>query len=253
MSRAAGAAAGVALAVLLGGCALGRPAAPTVNAGQQSSSVASRAEQTARGTPRGEGPSTSSAVVTPAAGPTAGQSGSASSTAASSPSSAGSLPATSRAPVTASPLPSVPATAARSGGADALEVASLGWRLRLVPAEVRGGELSIPDQATRAGVYWPSGEQGTGVAVVVAHVAWQGRPGAFAELRRLAVGDVVTSRVAGSVVRWKVTEVSLHPRGRLPGKVFASGGDPALALVTCAGPIRHGEFTRNLLVWAEPA
>lgn len=128
-----------------------------------------------------------------------------------------------------------------------------GERVRLVASVVAGGELTVPARRGEAGVYWPSGEEGTGVAVVVGHVTWRGAPGTFHHLGRVRPGDVLSTRTGGTRQDWRVVSATLHPRGRLPTKVFSPGGEPALALVTCAGPVEGGEYTRNLLVWAEPA
>lgn len=146
-----------------------------------------------------------------------------------------------------------PLTSAAPHRPDAVELATAGIRVQLVPSRIVAGELTIPESSAQAGVFWPSGEQGVGVAVVVGHVSWRGHPGAFARLPRVRTGDVVLVRLDGELTRWRVVEVTVHPRGRLPHKVFSAGGDPALALVTCTGPVVKDQFTRNLLVWAEPA
>jgi len=97
----------------------------------------------------------------------------------------------------------------------------------------------------------PGDESGT--AVLVGHVDGNGRPGVFANLRDLAPGDPFTvTRPDGSARTFVVTGLQQFDKQALPSDLFARGGPPRLALITCGGPFdpATGHYLDNVVVVA---
>lgn len=92
-----------------------------------------------------------------------------------------------------------------------------------------------------------------GTAVLVGHVDGNGRPGVFADLRDLRPGDTfVVTRPDGSVRTFAVTGLQQFDKQALPADLFARGGPPRLALITCGGPFdpATGHYLDNVVVVA---
>jgi sortase (surface protein transpeptidase) len=140
----------------------------------------------------------------------------------------------------------------------ALAVPALDLRAPVVAVGVRGRdrEVALPDDARRVAWYRFGPHPGAaGTAVLAAHADWQGRPGPFARASRLAPGDRL--RVAfrrGAPRTFRVIARRSYDKGRLPRRLFATAGRPALALVTCGGPYDRATrtYARNTVVWAVP-
>ena len=94
-----------------------------------------------------------------------------------------------------------------------------------------------------------------GTSVLVGHVDGNGRPGVFANLRDLAPGDTfVVTRPDGGARAFAVTGLQQFDKQALPSDLFARGGPPRLALITCGGPFdpATGHYLDNVVVVAAP-
>lgn len=81
-----------------------------------------------------------------------------------------------------------------------------------------------------------------GSAVLAAHIAYDGVDGVFRHLIDAEVGSVVEVVLDdGSTQRYKIDTVVEYDKAGLPDDLWAAGGDPRLALITCGG-----EFNRQL-------
>ena len=121
------------------------------------------------------------------------------------------------------------------------------------------GALAVPDPPSTVGWWSPGALAGaaSGTTVLVGHVdsAASGL-GVFAVLRDVAVGERVLLRGAdGRLLGYQVTGRRQAGKAALPADLFAPGGPPRLALVTCGGRFdratRH--YTDNVVVYAVPA
>jgi len=91
--------------------------------------------------------------------------------------------------------------------------------------------------------------------VLAAHVDYEGRPGAFYELRRLEPGDRVVVRLSGGRnLAFRVAARRTYAKDALPRRLFASRGRSVLTLVTCGGSYdeRTRSYARNVVVVAIP-
>jgi hypothetical protein len=120
-----------------------------------------------------------------------------------------------------------------------------------------GETLEIPSDVHVVGWYrfGPApGEKGS--SVLVGHVdARDQGPGAFFGLQSLAPRALVAVRLAdGRTLQYRVLARRSYVKGHLPNLVFARGGAPVLALVTCGGSFdettRH--YSDNVVVFAVP-
>ena len=120
------------------------------------------------------------------------------------------------------------------------------------------GALAVPDPPSTVGWWSPGALAGAaaGTTVLVGHVdsAASGL-GVFAVLRDVAVGERVLLRGAdGRLIGYQVTGRRQAGKAALPADLFAPGGPPRLALVTCGGRFdratRH--YTDNVVVYAVP-
>ena len=120
------------------------------------------------------------------------------------------------------------------------------------------GALAVPDPPSTVGWWSPGPLAGaaSGTTVLVGHVdsAASGL-GVFAVLRDVAVGERVLLRGAdGRLLGYQVTGRRQAGKAALPADLFAPGGPPRLALVTCGGRFdratRH--YTDNVVVYAVP-
>jgi sortase (surface protein transpeptidase) len=93
----------------------------------------------------------------------------------------------------------------------------------------------------------------TGTAVLVGHVDGDGRPGVFANLRDLVPGDTFAVTLPDGTARaFAVTGLQQFDKQALPSDLFARGGPPRLALITCGGPFdpATGHYVDNVVVVA---
>jgi len=139
-----------------------------------------------------------------------------------------------------------------------LQIPRLGIRAGIMPAGVegRGRLLELPDDGRRIAWYrFGPGPGEPGSAVLAAHVDYEGRPGAFYELRRLEPGDRVVVRLSGGRnLAFRVAARRTYAKDALPRRLFASRGRPVLTLVTCGGSYdeRTRSYARNVVVVAVP-
>ena len=142
----------------------------------------------------------------------------------------------------------------------AIELPGHGAGAPVVPtATGPDGAVTVPDPPSTVGWWSPGALAGaaSGTTVLVGHVdsAASGL-GVFAVLRDVAVGERVLLRGAdGRLLTYQVTGRRQAGKAALPADLFAPGGPPRLALVTCGGRFdratRH--YTDNVVVYAIPA
>ena len=122
----------------------------------------------------------------------------------------------------------------------AIELPGHGVGAPVVPtATGPDGALAVPDPPSTVGWWSPGALAGAaaGTTVLVGHVdsAASGL-GVFAVLRDVAVGERVQLRGAdGRLLGYRVTGRRQAGKAALPPDLFAPGGPPRLALVTCGG------------------
>lgn len=142
----------------------------------------------------------------------------------------------------------------------AVELPDQGVRAPIVAtATGLDGGLAVPDPPSTVGWWSPGALAGaaSGTTVLVGHVdsAASGL-GVFAVLRDVDVGERVLLRGAdGRRFAYHVIGRRQAGKAELPADLFAPGGPPRLALVTCGGRFdratRH--YTDNVVVYAVPA
>jgi sortase (surface protein transpeptidase) len=117
------------------------------------------------------------------------------------------------------------------------------------------GSMELPPGAYPVGWYDRSPTPGElGPAVLVGHIDWGGRKGAFFGLRALRPGDrVVVDRADGSSATFRVGRVERHAKNAFPtGEVYGDVDWSALRLITCGGRFnaRTGDYADNIIVFA---
>jgi hypothetical protein len=120
------------------------------------------------------------------------------------------------------------------------------------------GALVVPDPPTTVGWWSPGALAGatSGTTVLAGHVdSAAAGLGAFAVLRQVGVGERVELRGAdGRTLAYRVVARRQLEKAELPADLFAHGGPPRLALITCGGRFdrttRH--YTDNVIVYTEP-
>jgi hypothetical protein len=152
----------------------------------------------------------------------------------------------------------VPATPSARVVPTAVELPGRGVTATVVPTDTGPtGALVVPELPT-VGWWAPGAAAGsaTGTTLLAGHVdSAAAGLGAFAALREVAVGERVVLRGAdGRSLTYRVTARRQVAKAALPADLFAAGGPPRLALVTCGGRFdaatRH--YTDNVIVYAEP-
>ena len=127
---------------------------------------------------------------------------------------------------------------------------------RLIELGLRpDGELEVPTSASIAGWYDGAPTPGElGPAVITGHLAWLGRPGVFADLRKLDPGDQIGVRRAdGSTALFEVLLVERYTKRRFPTEdVYGNIRYAGLRLITCAGDPDPGTgaYPENTVVYA---
>jgi sortase (surface protein transpeptidase) len=165
----------------------------------------------------------------------------------------------------ATSAPSVPAAAPPTTSSNVL-TASRPERLRIpaIDVDARGvislglqadGSMEVPPDATTVGWYSQSPTPGErGPAVLAAHVNWNHRKGAFADLTALSPGDqVLVDRVDGTSARFRVERVERYPKDRFPTvAVYGDVEGPELRLITCGGELDRAahSYRDNVVVYA---
>jgi hypothetical protein len=132
-------------------------------------------------------------------------------------------------------------------------------RAEVVPVDVHGGVLDVPENIHQLG--WWSGSAlagGTeGTTVIDGHVdsAVAGK-GALYRLGDLRSGDPLLIDTAGRQLRYTVVArqvISKH--GALPAELFDQAGAPRLVVISCGGPFDRAtrSYRDNVVVVAVPA
>jgi len=118
------------------------------------------------------------------------------------------------------------------------------------------GEMEIPP-ALEVGwyQYGPTpGEQGS--SVLAGHIASGGTNGAFRDLDRVELGDLVSVVYDnGTSAQFEVTRLEQYEKYSLPfDDVFAETGEPQLVLITCGGDFdsEARSYEDNVVVFAVP-
>ena len=118
------------------------------------------------------------------------------------------------------------------------------------------GELAVPGPSDVGWYRFGPAPGEPGVAVLVAHVAYDGVDGVFRRLDDLEPGAEVRVRTAGGVDRaYRVTALERYPKDALPAALWAKDGPSRLALVTCGGAFDRTQrrYDSNVVAWAEAA
>jgi hypothetical protein len=185
------------------------------------------------------------------------------------PADVGALPAArpSRAPAL-SPTPADAATervAATAGSATPrvggavparVSIGSLHVNAPVDPVGVRADRsLAVPDDPRRVGWWIGSATPGSarGTVLLAGHVdtADQG-VGALFRLERLTMGSTIGVSAAGQVTTYRAVARRSFDKQHLPPDLFDPSTAPRLVLVTCGGTFRHGTYSHNVVVYAEP-
>lgn len=159
----------------------------------------------------------------------------------------GTLPvAAARAPVHHAPPAAAPTR---------LRIPSVGLDKPLSGLSVQqDGRLAAPSDPADVG-WWREGPApgDPGAAILVGHVDSATGPGAFYGLSALRPGAVVTlDREDGTSARFTVQALRQYEKDAVPdSQVYASGGPPALRLITCGGAFdEETGYHDNLVVYA---
>ena len=127
-----------------------------------------------------------------------------------------------------------------------------------VGVEPGTGAMSVPPDGGVVGWYQYGPSPGeTGSAVLAGHVDFDGRPGAFFELRRVEPGATVVVRTADGAERNFVVQGRAQiAKAELPvSELFSRTGPTALVLVTCGGSYDRAtrSYAANVVIYAVPA
>jgi hypothetical protein len=188
---------------------------------------------------------------------------------------AGMLVATQEPSITAAPVGTLPAAAAREPGdlrpgaplrvpfagsvPVRLELPARGTDAPVVPVSTGpDGGLAVPEAPRTVG-WWEPGAlagSGAGTVVVAGHVDSRlAGIGVLAVLPQLTVGEPVVLRDAdGRAVTYRVVARREFVKAALPPDTFARSGPPRLVLVTCGGRFDPAarSYEDNIVVYAEP-
>lgn len=93
-----------------------------------------------------------------------------------------------------------------------------------------------------------------GTSLFAGHVAYKGGiPGPFYRIGEMKMGDdVIVRNNAGRNFLYRVYRIQRVPKTSLPDDLFATSGDPRIALMTCTGTFTAGHFQDRVIVWAAP-
>ncbi|MFP3906654.1 MAG: class F sortase [Acidimicrobiales bacterium] len=126
----------------------------------------------------------------------------------------------------------------------------------VVPVGVEtDGDMEIPG-TSEVGWYRHGPSPGSsGSAVLAAHISWNGSDGVFRHLARAEPGQRFTIGYDdGSVAAYEVVAVRQYPKDQLPDELFATSGDPQVALITCGGSFNRAldSYDDNVVAYAVP-
>jgi sortase (surface protein transpeptidase) len=161
-----------------------------------------------------------------------------------------------QAPAAESPGPTAPdasITSAEVAAPEWLEIPAIGAESSLVPLGLTAdGQHEVPplEQQHQAGWFEPGPEPGQpGPAIILGHVNGDGKPGVFARLTEVAVGDEVL--VDGRAYR--VYEVLTADKDAFPrDRVYGNTDRPELRVITCGGAFDENaaSYEDNVIVFA---
>jgi sortase (surface protein transpeptidase) len=117
------------------------------------------------------------------------------------------------------------------------------------------GAMEVPGDFDDVGWFTGGGRPGGyGPLVIAAHVDSPRGPAVFVRLRDLVPGDAVeVTDEAGTVHRYRVVEVAVHPKASFPTmRVFGAVANDELRLITCGGVFdaQAGSYEDNRVVYA---
>ncbi|MEV6491451.1 class F sortase [Actinoplanes sp. NPDC051633] len=115
--------------------------------------------------------------------------------------------------------------------------------------------LDVPEDPERLGWWIGSATPGSprGTVLVAGHVdTAEDGPGALFRLETLPMGARIEVRAGDRTVTYRAVARRSYDKQRLPDGLFAAGGPPRLALVTCGGTFHKGVYSHNVVVYAEP-
>lgn len=117
------------------------------------------------------------------------------------------------------------------------------------------GSMEVPDDEKTVGWYTKAPTPGSlGPAVLAGHVDFKSRPGTFAKLTSLKVGDQINvTRSDSTMAMFAVTKVERYPKNRFPSAAVYGAIDHAgLRLITCGGKFDNtsGHYEDNIVVYA---
>jgi hypothetical protein len=146
----------------------------------------------------------------------------------------------------------------RVGGAvpARVSIGSLHVNAPVDPVGVRADRsLAVPDDPRRIG-WWigsatPRSARGTVLLAGHVDTADQG-VGALFRLERLTMGSTIGVSAAGQVTTYRAVARRSFGKQHLPPDLFDPSTAPRLVLVTCGGTFRHGTYSHNVVVYAEP-
>lgn len=137
-----------------------------------------------------------------------------------------------------------------------LEVPAIGVDSTLMSLGLKtDGTMEVPPDGFPAGWYTGAPTPGElGPAIIAGHVDWNG-PGVFYRLDELAPGDAVyVTREDGSIVGFRVTQVSQFPKDAFPTDlVYGNIAGAGLRLITCGGSFntKTHHYDDNIVVFAD--
>jgi hypothetical protein len=118
------------------------------------------------------------------------------------------------------------------------------------------GSMQVPSDGKTVGWYTKAPTPGSlGPAVLAGHVDFHGRPGTFARLATLAIGDRISiTRQDGTKAVFAVTRVDRYAKNNFPtSAVYGPIDHAGLRLITCGGDFdsRSGHYEDNIVAYAD--
>lgn len=115
--------------------------------------------------------------------------------------------------------------------------------------------LDVPADPAKLGWWIGSATPGSsrGTVLIVGHVdTAQSGPGALFRLETLRMGAQIRIEAGNQTIIYRAVARRSYPKQRLPRQLFRRDTAAGLALVTCGGTFRHGAYSDNVVVYAEP-
>jgi sortase (surface protein transpeptidase) len=115
--------------------------------------------------------------------------------------------------------------------------------------------LDIPAHPAKVGWWIGSAMPGSshGTVLIAGHVdTARDGPGALFTLETLRMGAHIQIEAANQTITYRAVARRSYPKQRLPKQLFSPNTPAELALVTCGGTYRHGTYSHNVVVYAQP-